>query len=118
MMRYMQHLVSKDLSLIHSMISLGSCTMKLNAAAEMIPITWPGTIPNAGATPPILSLLAQNSDKCIRSALPTKPRVMPSSCPSSRIGSSLSLVSPLAPGFGLSYLALHVRFLCVLSPAQ
>lgn len=41
MLRYMHHLSSKDLSLAHSMIPLGSCTMKLNATAEMIPITWP-----------------------------------------------------------------------------
>lgn len=41
MLRYMKSLESKDLSLVHSMISLGSCTMKLNATAEMIPVTWP-----------------------------------------------------------------------------
>ncbi len=41
MMRYMKALENKDLSLVHSMISLGSCTMKLNAASELIPITWP-----------------------------------------------------------------------------
>ncbi|HSA55094.1 MAG TPA: aminomethyl-transferring glycine dehydrogenase, partial [Gemmatimonadaceae bacterium] len=41
MLRYMRTLESRDLSLVHSMISLGSCTMKLNATAEMIPITWP-----------------------------------------------------------------------------
>ena len=41
MMRYLKRLESKDLSLTTSMISLGSCTMKLNAAAEMIPISWP-----------------------------------------------------------------------------
>ena len=40
MLRYLKSLESKDLSLVHSMISLGSCTMKLNATAEMIPVTW------------------------------------------------------------------------------
>jgi len=40
MLRYMKQLENKDLSLVHSMISLGSCTMKLNATAEMIPVTW------------------------------------------------------------------------------
>ena len=41
MMRYMKQLENKDLSLNTSMISLGSCTMKLNAATEMIPVSWP-----------------------------------------------------------------------------
>jgi glycine dehydrogenase len=41
MMRYIHKLETKDLTLNTSMIALGSCTMKLNAAAEMIPITWP-----------------------------------------------------------------------------
>ena len=40
MMRYIKHLENRDLSLVHSMIPLGSCTMKLNAATELIPITW------------------------------------------------------------------------------
>jgi glycine dehydrogenase len=41
LLRYIHHLQSKDLSLTHSMIPLGSCTMKLNATTEMIPVTWP-----------------------------------------------------------------------------
>ena len=40
LMRYIKSLERKDLSLTHSMISLGSCTMKLNAASEMIPLSW------------------------------------------------------------------------------
>ena len=42
MMRYLRHLADKDLALDRAMIPLGSCTMKLNAAAEMEPISWPG----------------------------------------------------------------------------
>ncbi len=41
MLRYLKRLENKDLSLAHAMISLGSCTMKLNATTEMMPITWP-----------------------------------------------------------------------------
>ncbi len=41
MLRYLKSLQNKDLALDHSMISLGSCTMKLNATSEMIPVTWP-----------------------------------------------------------------------------
>ena len=41
MLRYLRKLESRDFSLVHGMIPLGSCTMKLNATAEMIPITWP-----------------------------------------------------------------------------
>jgi glycine dehydrogenase len=42
MLRYLKRLENRDLSLAHAMIPLGSCTMKLNATAEMIPITWSG----------------------------------------------------------------------------
>ncbi|MFI5239884.1 MAG: aminomethyl-transferring glycine dehydrogenase, partial [Gemmatimonadales bacterium] len=41
LLRYIYRLQARDLSLVHSMIPLGSCTMKLNATAEMMPITWP-----------------------------------------------------------------------------
>ncbi|MDX1269074.1 MAG: glycine dehydrogenase (aminomethyl-transferring), partial [Oceanisphaera sp.] len=41
MLRYLKRLENRDLTLTHSMISLGSCTMKLNATAEMIPVSWP-----------------------------------------------------------------------------
>lgn len=41
MLRYLKKLENKDYSLVHGMIPLGSCTMKLNATAEMIPVTWP-----------------------------------------------------------------------------
>lgn len=42
MLRYLKMLENRDLDLTHSMIALGSCTMKLNATTEMIPVTWPG----------------------------------------------------------------------------
>ena len=41
MMRYLKRMENRDLSLVHSMIPLGSCTMKLNAAAELAPVSWP-----------------------------------------------------------------------------
>ena len=41
MLRYLHRLQARDLSLTHSMIPLGSCTMKLNATTEMVPVTWP-----------------------------------------------------------------------------
>ncbi len=41
MLRYLKRLENKDISLTHAMIALGSCTMKLNATAEMIPVSWP-----------------------------------------------------------------------------
>ena len=42
MLRYLKRLENRDLSLAHAMIPLGSCTMKLNATTEMVPVTWPG----------------------------------------------------------------------------
>ena len=41
MLRYLKRLENRDLSLCHSMIALGSCTMKLNATSEMMPVSWP-----------------------------------------------------------------------------
>jgi len=41
MMRYLKRMENKDLSLVHAMIPLGSCTMKLNAASELMPVSWP-----------------------------------------------------------------------------
>ena len=41
MLRYLRRLADQDLALDRAMIPLGSCTMKLNAAAEMMPVTWP-----------------------------------------------------------------------------
>ena len=41
MLRYLNRLQARDLSLAHSMIPLGSCTMKLNGTSEMVPVTWP-----------------------------------------------------------------------------
>ena len=41
MLRYLRKLADKDIALDRAMIPLGSCTMKLNATAEMLPITWP-----------------------------------------------------------------------------
>ena len=41
MLRYLKRLENRDLSLCHSMIALGSCTMKLNASSEMMPVSWP-----------------------------------------------------------------------------
>ncbi len=56
MLRYIRRLESRDLSLCHSMIPLGSCTMKLNATAEMFPVSWPefshASIPSRLTTKP------------------------------------------------------------------
>jgi glycine dehydrogenase len=52
MLRYLRTLESRDLSLTHSMIPLGSCTMKLNATAEMFPVTWPEISGIHPAAPP------------------------------------------------------------------
>jgi glycine dehydrogenase len=41
MLRYIYHLQSKDLGLVHAMIPLGSCTMKLNSTTSLMPVTWP-----------------------------------------------------------------------------
>jgi glycine dehydrogenase len=51
LLRYIFQLQNRDLSLTHSMIPLGSCTMKLNATTEMMPVTWP----EFGALAPLCS---------------------------------------------------------------
>lgn len=52
LLRYIHRLQTRDLSLTHSMIALGSCTMKLNATSEMIPVTWPEICQPHPFTPP------------------------------------------------------------------
>jgi glycine dehydrogenase len=51
MLRYLRRLADKDLALDRTMIPLGSCTMKLNATTEMIPITWPEVAERASVRP-------------------------------------------------------------------
>lgn len=52
LLRYIHRLQTRDLSLTHSMIALGSCTMKLNATSEMVPVTWPEICQPHPFTPP------------------------------------------------------------------
>ena len=68
LLRYMYHLQSKDLSLVHSMIPLGSCTMKLNGTAEMLPLSMEGfanvhpfaPLPQASGYAELVKLLSNN----------------------------------------------------------
>ena len=73
MMRYLRSLADKDIALDRSMIPLGSCTMKLNAAAEMEPITWPEfarqhPFAPASDTPGLRKLIADLEDVADRSS--------------------------------------------------
>jgi len=72
MLRYLKRLENKDLSLAHAMISLGSCTMKLNATTEMIPIAI--SIPLRRPTRPrAIAACSQNSSRCWSPAPATTP---------------------------------------------
>ena len=68
MLRYLHRLEARDLSLTTSMIPLGSCTMKLNATSEMLPVTWP----EFGAHPPLRARRpdAAATRRCSRSSRP------------------------------------------------
>jgi glycine dehydrogenase len=69
MLRYIHHLQSKDLSLVHAMIPLGSCTMKLNSTSSMIPVTMPeygnvhpfAPLEQVGGYSTILKVLSQSN---------------------------------------------------------
>ena len=76
MLRYLRRLADRDIALDRAMIPLGSCTMKLNATAEMIPVTWP------------------SSARSIRSRLRTRRKATPSCSPTS---SECSARSPAMP---------------------
>ncbi len=80
MLRYLKQLEDRDIALNRGMIPLGSCTMKLNATAEMLPITWPGfadihPFAPAGQTPGYATLIAD-----LRAGLPRPPAFAASAC--------------------------------------
>ncbi len=66
MLRYMRTLADKDLAMDRTMIPLGSCTMKLNATAEMIPVTWPELCRYLTASQPVhsTSIASSSSMSC------------------------------------------------------
>ena len=80
MLRYFRRLQLKDLALDRSMIPLGSCTMKLNASTEMIPVTWPGFPTSTPSCRPARPWVTRNCSRNWRLGSPRSPASMRSRC--------------------------------------
>ncbi len=81
MLRYMRKLSDRDLALDRAMIPLGSCTMKLNATTEMIPVTWPEFAqPASVCAARTGGGLSRRCSRNLRNGSRTSPAMMPSRC--------------------------------------